>query len=69
MARAALRWSIDELAEKACVGRATVTRFEAGAEIRPDRAAAMRSTLEAGGVCILEQDEPSATGGPGVRLR
>jgi transcriptional regulator with XRE-family HTH domain len=30
MARAALKWSLSDLAEKAGVGRATVARFELG---------------------------------------
>lgn len=69
MARAALRWSIDDLAERAGVGRATIARFETGAEIRPDRATALRNALETAGVKILDQDERSGGGGPGVRLR
>lgn len=50
------------------VGRATVVRFEAGTTTRSDRITAMRSALENAGVSILEQDEPSDGGGPGVRL-
>ncbi len=51
MARAALRWSAQELAQRANVGRATVQRLERGqVEPVPAIAAAIRRALEAGGV-------------------
>ena len=68
MARAALRWSIDDLAEKAKVGRATIARFETGTAARSDTVALMRSALEAAGVVIIAESEASNDGGVGVRL-
>lgn len=68
MARAALRWSIDELAVRAEVGRATIARFETGTAARADTIAALKRTLEAAGVVFIADDEASPNGGPGVRL-
>jgi transcriptional regulator with XRE-family HTH domain len=49
MARAALKWSLDDLTAKAGVGRATISRFEMGADIREDiRAKIERALTEAG---------------------
>lgn len=68
MARAALRWSIDDLADRAKVGRATIARFETGTAARADTVASLRRTLEEAGVVLLARDEASLTGGLGVRL-
>lgn len=68
MARAALRWSIDDLADRAKVGRATIARFETGTAARADTVASLRRTLEEAGVMLLAKDEASLTGGLGVRL-
>jgi len=68
MARAALRWSIDDLAERAKVGRATIARFETGTAARTDTVAALRRALEAAGVILIASDEVSPAGGAGVRL-
>lgn len=68
MARAALRWSIDDLADRAKVGRATIARFETGTVARADTVASLRRTLEEAGVVLLAKDEASLTGGLGVRL-
>lgn len=65
MARAALQWTVKDLAEKAQVGISTVVRFEAGRG-KPIVAttAAMERTLEAAGVRFVAQgvtfagDEP-----------
>lgn len=53
MARAALRWSLLVLAERAQVGAATVNRFEVGGR-QPTRAtlAAIRRAFEAAGVAF-----------------
>jgi transcriptional regulator with XRE-family HTH domain len=51
MARAALRWSAQELAQRANVGRVTVQRLESGkVEPVPAIAAAIRQALERAGV-------------------
>jgi transcriptional regulator with XRE-family HTH domain len=47
MARAALKWSLSDLAEAAGVGRATVARFELGETVAPASVAAMRAAFEA----------------------
>lgn len=55
MARAALQWTVKDLAGKAQVGISTVVRFEAGRG-KPIVAttAAMERTLEAAGVHFVE---------------
>ena len=62
MARSALRWTLQELADKAGVSRATLTRFEAeqGTPINATLRA-VRQELEAAGVEFLPDG--------GVRLR
>ncbi len=64
MARAALRWDIQELATRASIGRMTVSRFEAE-QGTPTRATLrlIRDAFEAAGVVFTDGDEP------GVRLR
>lgn len=68
MARAALKWSIDDLASAASVGRATIARFETGTVPRAETVAALRSAIERAGVTILNDGDHSVSGGPGVRL-
>ena len=65
MARVALNWSLQELADQAAVGIATVARFETGAS-KPTRTTLLRlrRTFEAAGVVFIDQNG----GGPGVRL-
>jgi DNA-binding XRE family transcriptional regulator len=50
MARAAIRWSVDDLAAHASVGRATIIRFENGDEIKPSTRQKLRGAFEAQGV-------------------
>lgn len=61
MARAALKWSIDDLAAASGVGRATIARFELGENVTPDRVSAMRAAFEAKRVRLIE-DGPFAGG-------
>ena len=65
MARAALRWGVRELAEKAGVTANTVTRIELGADAKQSTIDALQRTLEAAGIEFIPQNG----GGPGVRLR
>lgn len=65
MARAALGWSVRELAAKAGVTANTVSRYENGADALGKTLARMRRALEEGGVIFIEQNG----GGPGVRLK
>jgi transcriptional regulator with XRE-family HTH domain len=68
MARAALRWSIDDLASASKVGRNTIVRFEAGAHARSGTIAALQTAIENAGITILDDGDHSVGGGPGVRL-
>jgi DNA-binding XRE family transcriptional regulator len=66
MARAALGWSVRELAKRAGVAANTVSRFENGSGAMVDTLARMQQALEAAGVVFIPADH---TGGAGVRLR
>lgn len=47
MARAALDWSLDDLAQASGIGRATIHRFENGGEsVKASTVEALRATLE-----------------------
>ncbi|XWZ89966.1 transcriptional regulator [Azospirillum sp. B2RO_4] len=50
MARAAVGWGVRDLAAKADVAPATVTRFEGGAGMQSRTIAAMQQAFEAAGV-------------------
>ena len=65
MARAALDWSIADLARAADVSVNTVNRFESGNDARLSSVDKMRSAMEAAGVEFIAENG----GGPGVRLR
>lgn len=65
MARAALRWGVRELADRASISPNTVTRIEADQAANPSTLAAIRAALEAAGVEFISENG----GGPGVRLR
>ena len=68
-ARGLLDWSQEQLATKAGVGLSTAKDFEAGRTTpRRSNMAAMRLTLERGGVEFLDAGETSVGGGVGVRL-
>lgn len=63
LARAGL--GISDLAERAQVSTNTVSRFEAGEELKSRTVAALQAALEAAGVIVIEHNGE----GPGVRLR
>ena len=68
LARTALRWTAEELAEKSGVSWATIQRMEATDGVPAALAKnlqAIQRTLEAAGVVFIDEDG----GGPGVRLR
>jgi transcriptional regulator with XRE-family HTH domain len=66
MARAALNWSLADLAAASGVHRNTISNFETGKFGGSDEAlAAIRAALEAAGVEFIAENG----GGPGVRLR
>lgn len=56
MARAALRWSTQDLAKAAGVGGNTVNRFEAGQDTRLSSYDAMSKAFEAAGVTFTSHD-------------
>jgi transcriptional regulator with XRE-family HTH domain len=62
MARAALRWGVRELAERAGVTANTVTRIENGSDAKQSTMDALRRALEAGGVEFTNGERP------GVRM-
>lgn len=54
MARTALAWSLQDLADASGVSRRTIARFEAGASVLPARVQALRHALEAKGVLFID---------------
>ena len=68
MARAALGWSLSDLAANANVGRATVARFELGEGVHPGTVEKLKATFEAKGLLLLADGVKSSVGGAGVRL-
>jgi transcriptional regulator with XRE-family HTH domain len=66
MARAALNWSLGDLAKASGVHRNTISNFETGKfGGDPEKLRAIREALEAAGVIFVEENGH----GPGVRLR
>jgi len=63
MARAALQFSVRDLATAAKVSPSTVVRMEAGEELKPRTVEAMQRALEEQGIEFTNGDAP------GVRLR
>ncbi len=67
-ARALLRWTADDLAEKSKIGVATIRRAEstdAPLGVTAANESAMRAALESAGVIFVDENGE----GPGVRLR
>jgi transcriptional regulator with XRE-family HTH domain len=62
MARAALKIGLRELAKRAKVATGTVTRLEAGEELKPRTVEAIRRAFEDAGIEFTNGDAP------GVRL-
>ena len=58
MARAAIRWSVRELAKKAGVAANTVTRIENGANSKQSTMDKLQQILEAAGVEFTNGDQP-----------
>ena len=65
MARAGLGIGIRDLADQAQVSTNTVSRFEAGEELKGRTVTALQAALEAAGVIFIEENGE----GPGVRLK
>jgi transcriptional regulator with XRE-family HTH domain len=66
MARAALGWTLRELAEKAGVNMNTISRYEAGFEILTGTAQKVEDVLRREGVVFIEEDEDFE---PSIRIR
>jgi transcriptional regulator with XRE-family HTH domain len=64
MARAALRWTTQQLAEAADVGVNTINRFEGGGDARLSSVEKVKEALLVGGIEFIAENG----GGPGVRL-
>jgi transcriptional regulator with XRE-family HTH domain len=64
MARAALRWSVRDLAEKSGITANTISRIENGSDTRTSTVTSLRGALEIGGVLFI----PENGAGAGVRL-
>lgn len=54
MARAAIGWSLDELAARSQVARRSIARFEKGETVTPDTIEKLRAALVAGGATFLD---------------
>ena len=68
MARAALRWSIDDLAQHSSVGSRTIKRLEAVDDITSANLSTiskLKSCLEAAGIEFIGSPDD----GPGIRIR
>jgi transcriptional regulator with XRE-family HTH domain len=66
MARAALNWTVRDLAQATGLHRNTITNIEVGRYAGdPETLAKLRGVLEAAGVEFIDENG----GGPGVRLR
>lgn len=65
MARAALGWSVRDVAMKAGVAANTVSRYENGSDAYGDTLAKLRRALEHGGAVFLDDNGD----GPGVRFK
>lgn len=67
MARAALGWSVDELASRAGVAAVSVEQFENGIDGNLSEINVLQAALEAAGITFIDGNY-SGTGGPGVRM-
>jgi transcriptional regulator with XRE-family HTH domain len=65
MGRAAVGWSVRELARNAGVTPNTISRIENGGDALASTMERLQTALENGGVIFIDADEE----GPGVRLR
>ncbi len=65
MGRAAVGWSVRELARNAGVTPNTISRIENGGDALASTMARLQTALEDAGVIFIDADEE----GPGVRLK
>ena len=65
MARAALGWSVRDLASRAGLAANTVSRFENGTDAYGETLTKIQRALEDAGIIFIDENDE----GPGVRLR
>ena len=65
MARAALDWSVKDLAKAAGVGTTTISRFESGDNVTVATFKKIQNAFEAAGIEFI----PDLGSGPGIRLK
>ena len=65
MARAALGWSVSELASRAGLAANTVSRYENGTDAYGETLMKIQRALEDAGIIFIDENDE----GPGVRLR
>lgn len=58
MARAALKWTVRDLAQKARIGFGTIVRFEAGKPVNVSTLTMIEQTFEAAGVEFTNGEAP-----------
>ncbi len=68
MARAALNWTVRELATRAGVNKNTVSRYESGKEILSNSLQSLEKVLTNEGVVFFDEDRTHGTG-VGVKKR
>jgi transcriptional regulator with XRE-family HTH domain len=66
MARAALGWSLSDLADKSKVNLNTISRYEAGREVLSGTIDKLEKVLESAGIAFIQEDD---LGGPGIRMQ
>jgi transcriptional regulator with XRE-family HTH domain len=66
MARAALGWSLSDLADKSKVNLNTISRYETGREVLSGTIDKLEKVLESAGITLIQQDD---VGGPGIRMQ
>ena len=65
MARVALDWTVRQLARQAGLSLATVSRFENGQSLTPERARRLSDVFSQAGLVLVEEDDMA---GAGLRL-
>ena len=65
MARAALGWSVRDLASRAGLAANTVSRFENGSDAYGETLTKIQRAFEHAGIVFIDENDE----GPGVRLR
>jgi transcriptional regulator with XRE-family HTH domain len=66
MARAALDWTLKDLADRAQLNMNTISRYEGGGAMLSDTLERIEAVFRAEGIIFIDEDEEF---GPGVRLR